>query len=620
MPRLPDAPARPRELPARTAPGGRAGFAALRHRLSPARSFGAKLLAAMLAAVGLLSLVALLVVRSETARQVDRVSVHTAQRARDAFAAIEELQQAQLARLASAFTGSRRAIAALESALEENDLEFIAGQLDYELRLVRADGALATFADARGEPLLTLMDGRAADPDPGRIAPLAAELLATGEPERLTYRVVAGRLYLVEVAVLELLAGVPVGVVAFGLPLEDQEAGKMAAVVGAEVCFVAHGECLAGTAAAKGALAPWMRAAVTLPRPARAADGSRWKVVAEPLSADDPDAATRVVGVPLDPVLEPFDRVQRALMVGGAAALLLAVLLSALLARGLTQPVRELVDATQAVARGELDRRVRVRSRDELGELGASFNEMTHGLMLKEQYRGVLDKVVSRDVAEELLRGEIALGGEIREASTLFADIDDFTATTEGMGPADVIGMLNEVMERLSTAVEAEGGVVDKYIGDGIMAVFGAPNALPEHALRAVRAGLRMAAAMADLNVSRTTRRDVALRLAIGIDSGRVLAGNMGSPDRLNYTVLGESVNLASRICGAADGGELLVSEATLRQVEAHVIARPLGARDLKGFSRSVRLWAVDGVAGDTRPPAHPVAAGAAAPDGSDDA
>ncbi|HKJ93822.1 MAG TPA: adenylate/guanylate cyclase domain-containing protein, partial [Longimicrobiales bacterium] len=169
-----------------------------------------------------------------------------------------------------------------------------------------------------------------------------------------------------------------------------------------------------------------------------------------------------------------------------------------------------------------------------------------------------------------------------------------FTALTEGMEPQRVIGLLNECMGRLGAAVEEHGGVVDKYVGDGIMAVFGAPVEQPDHAVRAVRAALRMEREMEALNEARTVRGEPPVQLNIGIHTGRVVAGNMGSPSRLNYTVLGDTVNLAARICDAARDGQVLISPATDAQVRGEIPTRAAGARRFKGVSAEVVLYRVD--------------------------
>ena len=284
------------------------------------------------------------------------------------------------------------------------------------------------------------------------------------------------------------------------------------------------------------------------------------------------------------------------LLLTGLATLLLAVLLSSALGRRLTRPVKSLVEATGRVATGDLNAEVPVRGQDELGSLASAFNEMTLGLRLKERYRGVLDKVVSREVADELVRGEVVLGGENRLATMLFADVHGFTTLTEGMEPQRVIGLINECMEILSAAVDTEGGVVDKYVGDELMAVFGAPVSRPDDALRALQAALLMQEGMAELN----RRRDEApLGLGIGINTGTVVAGNMGSPERLNYTVLGDAVNLAARLCSGAGRSEIVITSATLEAAERggiNLVCKTLGEKTFKGFSSDIEVYLLEGI------------------------
>lgn len=567
----------------------------LRRYLDPRESFTAKLVVAVLATVGVLLAVTLLVVRSETQGQVELVSVRAVERARQVFEEYEEGRKRALAQRANVFTDSRRTVALLEAAVEAGDTADLAADVAYNLDVAEFDSTtLTALTDTWGEPLLTFM-GFATLPgrDPAGIQPLADELLETGRAELIAYREVAGSLFTVRTVSLD-LAGRPVGTVSLGMPITDADAEAMGAVLGAEICFVTRDGCLAATRQPRGELGGVLAAmAGEAAAVMEEWNGERWDVVSQPLNPDRPESGWLVMAVPLEPVLAPFDRIRRALTFAALGALLLAVVMAVVLSRGLTRPVRELVTATERVARGEYDAHVADTARDELGQLARSFNAMTEGLALKEQYRGVLDKVVSKDVAEELLRGDLRLGGESREVSILFADIRGFTTLTEGMEPQKVIGILNQTMERLSEAVEAEAGVVDKYVGDEIMAVFGAPLAQEDHAARAVRAGVAMHRAMRAMNAARSGRGEPEIRIGIGVHTGVAVAGNMGSSNRLNYTVVGEAVNLASRLCSAAPPGEFLISEAVRRQVGPEVRTRPVEELELKGFSRPVPVHAV---------------------------
>jgi class 3 adenylate cyclase len=197
-------------------------------------------------------------------------------------------------------------------------------------------------------------------------------------------------------------------------------------------------------------------------------------------------------------------------------------------------PIRELVGAANEIRQGNFDVKVPVRSRDELGQLASSFNEMADGLIQKERYRTVLNLVADEKVAEHLMTGGIALGGEVREVSILFCDIRNFAALTQHMPPAEVIGMLNEHMTALTRVVKEHNGVLDKFVGDLLMAVFGAPMSHSNDAFDAARCAMDPLRWREELN--QTSRYK--LSIGIGLASGPVVAFCMGSTDHLNYTVL----------------------------------------------------------------------------------
>ncbi|MEK7686030.1 MAG: adenylate/guanylate cyclase domain-containing protein [Verrucomicrobiota bacterium] len=271
----------------------------------------------------------------------------------------------------------------------------------------------------------------------------------------------------------------------------------------------------------------------------------------------------------------------------GGLGLAGALAVSLVLSHGLAVPIRELVAGTGEIQRGNFGVKVVVRNRDEIGHLAASFNEMAEGLALKEKYRSVLDKVADKEVARELMNGTVALGGESRPISVLFCDIRGFTALTQNMDPAEVIRMLNEHFTPLTRVVYEYYGVVDKFVGDLIMAVFGAPKSYGQDADHAARCALRMIEERQKLN--ETSRHKI--QIGIGVATGSAVAGCMGSSDRLNYTVLGERVNLASRLCGQAGRMEAVIDQETYQQLAAVITAEPLPEMKLKGFSHPVRAY-----------------------------
>jgi adenylate cyclase len=559
-------------------------------------SFRMKLLFALVGTVSVLGAVSLFVVRLEMQRQIDWIVRRTAERAQQALVELERFRRAELARLAQRLTGSVRIAAALDAALDDNDARLFVERVTYELTLAELERGLVAFTDRAGVSFVTLLDGTLLPSDAGGEDPFVRPLV-DGAPGPVSgYRVLNGKIFAVQAHTIELF-GEPIGTLTVGFPVDDEVAGRLAEIIDAHVCFAVLRRCSAASAAARsGELHTWLSAAAGSQKPTFVTwEGRRLALVSSALVAGRADMHS-VIAVPIDEPLQPFERLQRAEWLAAGGALALALIFGAVLSRGLTRPIQSLMAATERVRHGDFDFQVSIRSRDELGHLAEGFNQMTAGLLLKERYRGVLDKVVSPDVAEELLKGDVTLGGETREVTTLFADIRGFTTMTEGMEPQAVIEMLNEWLELAGTAITAEGGIVDKYVGDQIMAVFGAPIPQNDHALRAVRAALRMQAATTSLSDARCARGEMPIEIGVGINTGRVVAGNTGSAKRLNYTVLGEAVNVASRLCAEAARHELLVSEATYAQVATHVRATALPPRTVKGLSRPIQSFVVHGL------------------------
>ncbi|WP_395750936.1 adenylate/guanylate cyclase domain-containing protein [Prosthecobacter sp.] len=275
----------------------------------------------------------------------------------------------------------------------------------------------------------------------------------------------------------------------------------------------------------------------------------------------------------------------------GVVSLLIALIAVLYISRGLSGPIREIVSGTHQIEQGNFDVRVPVRSQNELGKLAASFNEMAAGLALQEKYRSVLNAVADRTVAEQLITQSGTLGGELRHVTMLFCDIRGFTALTENMPPADVIDLLNEHMTALTEVAYQHGGIVDKFVGDLIMVLFGAPQSTGEDAVKAVQCALSMLQVRKKLN--ETSKHS--LEVGIGLATGSVVAGCMGSDQRLSYTVLGHRVNLASRLCSIAQAGEIIMDAETYEDSKDFINAEPIPPMQLKGISEAVHPWRVVG-------------------------
>jgi adenylate cyclase len=250
-----------------------------------------------------------------------------------------------------------------------------------------------------------------------------------------------------------------------------------------------------------------------------------------------------------------------------AGTLLISIIGASIVSRTVTRPVAVLERGARKIAEGNYLSRVDISQRDELGRLADTFNDMAQGLQERDQVRNLLGKVVSPQIADELMKKEIELGGEEVEATILFSDIRSFTSISEAMSPKQVIQMLNHYLTEMNHIIENHSGVVDKYIGDAVMAIFGAPLAHPQSPVNAVKSALEMQSAMAAVNAHFVERELPPIAIGIGINTGTVVAGNMGSMSRLNYTVIGDAVNLASRLEGLCKlyGVPVIISEHTHR-------------------------------------------------------
>jgi adenylate cyclase len=242
-----------------------------------------------------------------------------------------------------------------------------------------------------------------------------------------------------------------------------------------------------------------------------------------------------------------------------------------------------------------------VHTGDELEALAKGFNKMVDGLKERDNLRSTFGKYMTQTVMEHLLAGKVALGGEVLKVTILFTDIRSFTTISEKMDPQQLVGLLNEYFTEMVGIVMQEDGVVDKYIGDAIMAVFGAPVPKPGDAVNAVRAAVKMRQALDHLNARLEARGLEPLRTGIGLHTGEVVAGNIGSEKRMEYTVIGDAVNLASRLESSTKelGVNVLISEDTYMLVKDVIEARQVREITVKGRKQPVMTYEVLGIKGE---------------------
>lgn len=270
-------------------------------------------------------------------------------------------------------------------------------------------------------------------------------------------------------------------------------------------------------------------------------------------------------------------------------ALVVGLLTVSLAARATADPITGVAQALTKVREGQFDTRVPVYDGTEIGRLQAGFNEMVAGLEEREQIRAAFGTYVDPAVAEHILREGTDLAGEEVEVSVMFIDVRDFTGFAERTPAAEVVATINRLFERAVPLVRDNAGHVDKFVGDGLLAVFGAPRRTPEHADHALRAALAIATAVDD-------EFGGSLSVGIGVNTGTVIAGNVGGAGRFEFSVIGDPVNVAARIEAATrqTGDTILISARTrdlLGEGPAELVERP--DVELKGKSGTVSLYGV---------------------------
>ena len=268
------------------------------------------------------------------------------------------------------------------------------------------------------------------------------------------------------------------------------------------------------------------------------------------------------------------------------------------LATLLSRPIFRLVDGTRAIAGGDFKVALPVTSHDELGMLTESFNQMAKSLREKEMIKRAFSRYVAREVVEEVLKDpeQLQLKGERREVTVLFCDVRGFTPMSERLTPEQVVSLLNDFYTLMIEITFKHDGTLDKFLGDGVMAIFGAPIAHSDHALSAARAALAMQAGMERLSAARVAAGTEPIVIGIGINAGEVVAGTVGTEDRMEYTVIGDNVNLASRLTSNAKPGQILISRRTLELTRMAVEVRSLGPIRVKGKDEEVEAFELLGL------------------------
>jgi adenylate cyclase len=391
-----------------------------------------------------------------------------------------------------------------------------------------------------------------------------------------------------------------IGYLMLGQAIDDRVASRLKEDTHSDVTFLTDSKVFASswpthdrahpqTAAQLAALLPTMRQ--QNPR-LLTIGGERYLSLTLPVDAHLEQPLYVLIQGSYDRALAPLHALQWRIAMIGTIALAGALFTGILLAGGITGPVRVLVNAMHEIPRGNLRHRIQIDRNDEIGFLSRSFNEMADGLEEREHIKDTFGRFVSRDVAEAFLSGRVPLAGERREVSILFQDIRGFTALSEKLDPVALLRLLNQFFTEVVAAVEAEGGVVKQFTGDGVMALFGAPQSRADHTERAVRAALGIVTRLDRLNTLLRNEGVASLQIGIGIHTGEVVAGLIGPDERIEYGVVGEAVNLASRIEGLTKEltATILVSQEIAARLGSEFVLGRTASLSVKGKSRPVEV------------------------------
>ena len=293
--------------------------------------------------------------------------------------------------------------------------------------------------------------------------------------------------------------------------------------------------------------------------------------------------------------LRPLVQLRDELAAGVGTIIVISLIIAWSAARSLGRPIHALEDMAHAVETGDLTRTSRLDGLDAFSRLGRALDRMTKGLQERDRVKDVFGRYIAKQAAEQLLKGPLDLSGAMKHVTILFSDIRGFTSMAETMAPADVVQFLNTYFSEMVDAVLEQEGMLDKFLGDGLMAVFGSFGDQPDHARRAVLAGLRMKSLLAKINGERAMAGQPPVAIGIGIHTAEVIVGSIGSKQRLEFTHIGDGVNTASRVQALNKEYQttILITGATFEALNGEFESRPVAEVTLRGKTRSLPIYEV---------------------------
>ncbi len=280
------------------------------------------------------------------------------------------------------------------------------------------------------------------------------------------------------------------------------------------------------------------------------------------------------------------------------AVFFLEIIFISTYSRHLSKRIKRLTKASAEIEVGRFNVKIKNTSNDEITVLTNSFMKMGRGLAERKNLEDTFGKFVNRELAKKALSGGLKLGGEEKDVTVFFSDIRSFTAISEKLTPDEVVGFLNVYMTKMVECVQKTGGTVDKFIGDALMGVWGAPlssGSVARDAFNCVRAALMMRAALMEFNKDRGGDKKPIIKIGCGINTGPVIAGQIGSEQKMEYTVIGDAVNLASRTeaLNKPFGTDILITENTYRLIKDYVLVEEMPGVMVKGKEKPIKMFAV---------------------------
>lgn len=312
-----------------------------------------------------------------------------------------------------------------------------------------------------------------------------------------------------------------------------------------------------------------------------------------------PFGVSVVAQIPEEVILEPARLVQRRAFYVGGLVLSAALFLVFLFSVTLTSPIEQLADITVEVSKGNYSVDTKnIKSKDEVGFLASAFEDMIQGLRERAKAYAVMNQALGASVIETLMNmKDEELGGQRKPVAVLFSDLRDFTKFSEGHSPEEVVVMLNEYFDVMVRIIGKYGGWLDKFIGDAIMAVWGVPYTGENDEARATMAALEMRVALLELNELRKSRGQHPIKIGVGLHCGDAIVGKIGAVERSNLTVIGDTVNQASRIEAStkAFGTDLLLSQEMVDRVKEFFVLEYAGSAEVKGKAEPLKMYKVRG-------------------------